>query len=80
MRIASKDILVLIKATKLIYSIPLENAPLSRLGTKYMNIIIDPSHPEPTQPIVTYSFGHPPDFYKIKTCDESRDVSLFGPN
>ena len=76
MRISHSEILIITRATRIIYAIPTVS---DVLGQHYMNVIIHKDKPK-EPPIVTYSVGHAPEFFKIKTGTEVRDVSLFSAN
>ena len=62
MRIHHRDVMVLFKEKKIIYSIPLYYPQEISSNLNYLNLTV-PS--EKGTPIIEYSFTHPEDFFKV---------------
>jgi hypothetical protein len=60
-RIHHRDVLVLFKEKKIIYSIPLYYPEEVSNSLNYLNLTI----PAKGVPIIEYRFGHPSDFYSL---------------
>jgi hypothetical protein len=65
-RIHHRDVLVLFKEKKIIYSIPLYYPEEVSSNMNYMNLTIQPKG----VPTIEYSFAHPSDFYKVPIAAE----------
>jgi len=62
MRLQHRDVMVLFKEKKIIYSIPLFYPQEISSNLTFLNLTV-PS--DKSKPIIEYSFTHPEDFFKV---------------
>ena len=75
LRIHHRDVMVLFKSKKIIYSIPLWYPDEISGNMNYLNLTVPTDKGVPT---IEYAFTHPSDFFKVPVPDEKCVVTKQG--